>query len=600
MIVGLAFFWGVCCLLVALQGMLDEMSASTAAAGDADADEVSKAEEMYTAAARLRYPLAAVVGQDAIKTALLLGAVDKEMGGVAIGGRRGTGKTVLARGLQNIMPPIEVVSSSYANADPANPREWETDLTNTAKRDSSGSVKTHVRSAPFVQIPLGVTEDRLVGTVDIEESMRSGTPSFQPGLLAEAHRGILYVDDINLLDEGVCNLLLSVLANGENVVEREGLSIRHPCRPLLVATFNPDEGELRDHLLDRIAISLSADQELTFDERIDAVESATRFQDDAEAVLTETSETTEELRTKVLLAREWLQTVSITDKQIEYLIKECIRGRVQGHRAESYAVRAAKALAALDARDEVNADDLKRAAQLVIVPRADPNLMQEPSEEDEQDEQQQQQNEEDQQQEQQQQQTQQQQQQQEDQQEQQAEDSSESEQEQSEQEDTQQQDTESEQQNQNDDEEQEESSEDDGENEEGEENSPQIPEEFMFEGEDVEMEEDVMQFSNQQNANTGMSGRSKSLIFSDERGRYVKAIMPQREVPKRVAVDATLRSAAPFQKIRREQAEDKDKRYVIVYGSFDFTFYRQSARRGKESHYLVSFDRHTCASAPCF
>lgn len=297
------------------------------------------------------------------------------MGGLAIAGRRGTGKTTMARGLQSIMPPIEVVAGSYANSDPNNPAEWETALEESAERDEQGRVKTRVRSAPFVQIPLGVTEDRLIGTVDIEESMRTGRTTFQPGLLAEAHRGILYVDDINLLDEGVCNLLLSVLANGVNVVEREGISIQHPCRPLLVATFNPDEGDVRDHLLDRIAISLSADQELSFDDRISAVDRATQFQDDAFRVSKEAEETTEQLRTQILFAREWLNGVSITDEQIEYLINECIRGRVQGHRAEYFAIRAAKALAALDSRDEVSAEDLKRAVQLVIMPRADQSLM---------------------------------------------------------------------------------------------------------------------------------------------------------------------------------------------------------------------------------
>ncbi|CAM9349252.1 unnamed protein product [Phaeothamnion confervicola] len=502
------------------------------AAMAAEAAQETKASERqvspYISTAPRAFPLSLIVGQDMIKTSLLLAAVNPLMGGVVLSGRRGTAKSVMARALHRILPPIERVKDSPYNIDPSRPGEVDefTSEMLARERKQLSDLETEVIEAPFVQVPLNVMEDRLLGSVDVEESVRLGKTVFMPGLLARAHRGILYVDDINLLDTELANILLGVVNDGWVNVEREGMSMRYPCRPLLIATFNPEEAELRDHLLDRIAVSLSADAApLTLEQRIEAVDGVMDWNKITPEEIKVIEEEEDNVRTRIIFAREYLKDLRLKETQarreklnllqVRYLCEEASRAGTQGHRAEIFACEVARAAAALEDRP-VKADDLKLAVKLAIAPRG--VFMQQPPEEEMM----------------------------------QAPPPPPPPPKAKENEDNQEPETDQNNEDEEDQEEKddEEEKEDKPEDQPDEDEAPAIPQEFMFGIDATPVDPELLDFAGRQKS--GKSG-GRGVIFSQDRGRYIKPMLPRGKV-RRLAVDATMRAAAPYQRPRRARA----------------------------------------------
>lgn len=306
---------------------------------------------------RLVFPFTAIVGQEEMKLALLLNVIDPKIGGVMIMGDRGTGKSTTIRALADLLPEIDVVADDPFNSDPNEPDEMGGDSQNRI------SVKKKV---PMVDLPLGATEDRVCGTIDIEKALSEGVKAFEPGLLAKANRGILYVDEVNLLDDHLVDVLLDSAASGWNTVEREGISIRHPARFVLVGSGNPEEGELRPQLLDRFGMhaEIRTVKEPTL--RVEIVEQRAEFDQNPPEFLEKHQTEQEAMQEKIVMAQELLPKVEMDYEQRVKISQVCSELDVDGLRGDIVTNRAAKAIAALEGRNEVTVDDIRRVITLCL------------------------------------------------------------------------------------------------------------------------------------------------------------------------------------------------------------------------------------------
>lgn len=310
------------------------------------------------------YPFSAIVGQDELKLSLLLSVVDPRIGGVLIMGHRGTGKSTAVRALADVLPPLSRVKGCVFGCDPDHRAEWCTEC--LARLDGRRRVPAEHGRVRVIDLPLGATEDRVCGTLDIERALTRGLRTFEPGLLARANRGFLYIDEVNLLEDYLVDLLLDVAASGRNVVERDGISLSHPARFVLVGSGNPDEGELRPQLLDRFGLHARILTIKDLDLRLEIVRRRERFELDPAAFRREVEPEQARLRLRVAAARKRLPVVGMTDALLASVGRLCIELGVDGHRGELTVMRASKALAALEGRREVAFEDVRRVAVMAL------------------------------------------------------------------------------------------------------------------------------------------------------------------------------------------------------------------------------------------
>jgi magnesium chelatase subunit I len=304
------------------------------------------------------YPFSAIVGQEDMKLAILVAALEPSVGGVLVMGDRGTGKSTAVRGLAALLPMMTVVKDCAYGCDP----KAMAGLCPICGAAAKAKPKTEQRPVPVIDLPLGATEDRVLGALDIEKALSLGEKAFEPGLLAKANRGFLYIDEVNLLDDHLVDLLIDVAASGQNVVEREGLSVRHPARFVLVGSGNPEEGELRPQLLDRFGLAVEVKTPTDMPSRVEIIKRRDAFERNPDAFMKIWDKEDAKIRAVMASARKKLASVKVDDKLLHDASTLCAHLGTDGLRGELTLLRASRAVAALDGKNKVTRDHLKRIA----------------------------------------------------------------------------------------------------------------------------------------------------------------------------------------------------------------------------------------------
>ncbi len=348
--------------MAGMPGIMPPMQAQPQPTGE----EIKPKDEKEKRTESVVFPFTAIVGQDLMKLVLILNAIDPEIGGVLISGEKGSGKSVSVRGLAEILPPIEVVAGCRFNCDPSLPGKFCFECKEKYAGKSPSEIPRETRPMRIIDLPLNATEDRVVGAIDVQKIISQGLKSFEHGLLAEANRGLLYVDEINLLDDFIVDVLLDAAAMGVCKVERESVSITYPARFIIVGSMNPEEGNLRPQLLDRIALHVKVEGIQTVKERVDIIKLRNEFNRDPQGVRAKFAQQQKELMERIVRARQLLSQISTDDTLLETVAKICLEFDVDGHRADIIISRTARAHAAFMGRTTVERDDIIKAAELAL------------------------------------------------------------------------------------------------------------------------------------------------------------------------------------------------------------------------------------------
>ncbi len=314
------------------------------------------------------YPFAAIVGQEKMKLALILNVINPGLSGVLIRGEKGTAKSTAVRALADILPRISVFTEDRFQLDPDQETDTYLEIAKVLNLtgENEAPPPTTRRKVRVVELPVGATEDRVVGTLDLEHALKKGEKRVEPGLLAMAHRGILYVDEVNLLDDHVVDVLLDSAAMGVNTIEREGVSFSHPARFTLVGTMNPEEGELRPQLLDRFGLCVNIEGIADVQDRVAVMERRAAFDDNPEAFTGRWAAASEELAEAILAAKSRYNDVSVDRERLFEIARYCLDVGVDGHRGDIIILKTAKTLAAYEGRREVTSQDIQTAAELAL------------------------------------------------------------------------------------------------------------------------------------------------------------------------------------------------------------------------------------------